>query len=151
MRGLMQDRPLLISSLIMHMLQSIISKQASAVIDNAGTLQRWTYPELHERSAQLAHALGRLGVNPGDRIATLAWNDQSSLRDHSSPSRVSGAIYHGINPRLFSEQISEIVRDAEDRWLYSSMPGLLTRRGVRHLVPYRRRLKRGLGDIVAMH
>ncbi|MGI9410564.1 MAG: long-chain fatty acid--CoA ligase [Hyphomicrobiaceae bacterium] len=116
MRGLMQDRPLLISSLIRHAAE-YHTHAGVCSIDSDGALQRWTYPELHARAAQLAHALVRLGVKPGDRIATLAWNDNRHFETYFAVSGI-GAVCHTINPRLFSEQISYIVRHAEDRWLF---------------------------------
>lgn len=38
------------------------------------TLHRGTYEAFYKRSCRLANALKRLGVKPGDRVATLCWN-----------------------------------------------------------------------------
>jgi len=48
--------------------QAIVSRSVE------GPIHRYTYRDLAARSAQLAHALRALGVEPGDRVATLAWN-----------------------------------------------------------------------------
>jgi acyl-CoA synthetase (AMP-forming)/AMP-acid ligase II len=115
MRGMMQGQPLLISSLITHA-AAYHAHGGICQLDADGRLQRWTYPVLHERTAKLAHAFGRLGVRPGERIGTLAWNDHRHFEIYFAVSGI-GAICHTINPRLFSEQISYIIRHAEDRWL----------------------------------
>ena len=73
MLGLMQDRPLLISSILEHAARN----HAGAKIVSArpdGSLVRHTWPEIAARAAQLAHALTARGVQRGERIATLAWN-----------------------------------------------------------------------------
>src|SRR5512141_1457333 len=73
MHGLMQDRPLLISSLIEH--ANTFHPRAEIVSRTVeGPVHRCTYGDIHRRSKQVANALTALGVEPGDRIATLAWN-----------------------------------------------------------------------------
>ena len=73
MLGLMMDMPLLISDLIRHAdrhhgATEIVSKTVE------GDMHRYTYRDAHKRARQLAKALIALGVKPGDRIGTLAWN-----------------------------------------------------------------------------
>ena len=116
MQGLMQDRPLLISSLIehaaaMHPDAEIVSRTVE------GPLHRCTYGDIHRRSKQVANALAALGVKPGDRIATLAWNSYRHMELYYGVSG-TGAVLHTINPRLFPEQIAYIVNHAEDRYLF---------------------------------
>jgi fatty-acyl-CoA synthase len=65
----------------------------------------------------LAQALAALGVQPGDRIATLAWNGYRHLELYFGVSG-TGAVCHTINPRLFPEQIAYIVAHAEDSYLF---------------------------------
>jgi fatty-acyl-CoA synthase len=67
---------------------------------------------------QLGNALDRLGMLPGDRIGTLAWNDYRHLELYYATS-CSGAVCHTINPRLFPEQIAYIADHAGDRWLFA--------------------------------
>jgi acyl-CoA synthetase (AMP-forming)/AMP-acid ligase II len=116
MQGLMQDRPLLISSLIehanaMHPGAQIVSRTVE------GPVHRCTYGDIHRRAKQVANALTALGVKPGDRIATLAWNGYRHLELYYGVSGM-GAVLHTINPRLFAEQIAYIVNHAEDRYLF---------------------------------
>jgi len=116
MLGLMQDRPLLISSIIEH----AVALHAGAEIVSRtveGPLHRCTYGDIHRRAKQAANALAALGVAPGDRIATLAWNGYRHLELYYGVSG-GGAVLHTINPRLFHEQIAYIVNHAEDRYLF---------------------------------
>ena len=122
MRGLIQDRQLMISSLLVHAAEYHRESRIASVMAD-GTLCRHSYPELAERTAQLAHALTRLGVKPADRIATLAWNHHRHLELYYAIAGI-GAVVHTINPRLFAEQIGYIVNHAKDRWLCVD-PGLL--------------------------
>ena len=116
MLGLMQDRPLLISSIIEH----AVAMHADAEIVSRsieGPIHRCTYGDVHRRAKQVANALAALGVRTGDRIATLAWNGYRHLELYYGVSG-SGAVLHTINPRLFPEQIAYIVNHAEDRYLF---------------------------------
>jgi acyl-CoA synthetase (AMP-forming)/AMP-acid ligase II len=116
MLGLMQDKPLLISSMIDHAEKAHGDTEiVSRLID--GTLYRTTYAQTAQRSRQLANALRRLQVEMGDRVATLAWNTHRHLEIYYAVSG-SGAVCHTINPRLFAEQIDYIVEHAEDTVLF---------------------------------
>ncbi len=119
MLGLMQDRQLLISSLIdyaavYHGEQEIVSRTVE------GPIHRYTYVDAQARSKQLANALTRLGVKLGDRIATLAWNGFRHFELYYGVSGM-GAVLHTINPRLFAEQIVYIVNHAEDDYIFTDL------------------------------
>ena len=119
MQGLMMDTPLLISSLAEHAARNFRSREiVSITADNP--LHRYTYGECFARAKQLANALDNLGLERGDRIATLAWNDYRHLETYYA---VSGAGYvcHTINPRLFPEQLIFIINHAEDRWILTDV------------------------------
>ena len=73
MHGLMSERPLLISAIIKHAARYHGDTEiVSRTVD--GTIHRYTYAEAERRSRRLARALLRLGIEPGDRVGTLAWN-----------------------------------------------------------------------------
>ena len=115
MQGLMMDAPLLVSSVLEHAARihgttEIVARTAE------GGIHRTTYAEAHQRAKQLAKALARLGVQPGDRVASLAWNTHHHFELFYGVSG-SGAVLHTINPRLFEEQLVYIVNHAEDSWI----------------------------------
>jgi fatty-acyl-CoA synthase len=112
MHGQMMTLPLIVSSLLEHAERyhgdtEIVSRTVE------GTLHRYTYAQAHRRARKAANALAKLGVRPGDRVGTLAWNGYRHFELYYAISGM-GAITHTINPRLFPEQISWIVNDAED-------------------------------------
>jgi fatty-acyl-CoA synthase len=111
----MQDRPLLISTLIEHAARyhprtEIVSRTCE------GTVHRTDYAGIRSRAAKLAKALVKMGVRPGDRVATLAWNTHRHMELYFAVSGI-GAVLHTVNPRLFPEQIDYIVNHAESRVL----------------------------------
>jgi fatty-acyl-CoA synthase len=112
MLGLMQQQPLLISSLLQHAerhhgSQEIVSRRVE------GDIHRTTYRELAMRSRRLAKALAALGVGHSDRVATLAWNGYRHMELYYAVSG-SGAVLHTLNPRLHPDQVAYIADHAED-------------------------------------
>src|SRR5229473_911051 len=116
MRGLMMDRPLLISSLIRYAARYRGSAEIVSRSPEDG-LHFYTYRDLETRSKQLGKALQQLGVRIGDRIATLAWNGYRHLELYYGVSGI-GAVCHTVNPRLFHDQLRYIVNHAEDQLLF---------------------------------
>lgn len=116
MLGLMQDQPLLISSVLEHAL-AVHPKSEIASRTVEGPMHHCTYTDIGRRAKQLANALTALDVQPGDRIATLAWNGYRHMELYFGVSGM-GAIMHTINPRLFPEQIEFIANHAEDQYLF---------------------------------
>jgi fatty-acyl-CoA synthase len=116
MLGLMSERPLLISSILRHAATYHGDVEiASRTVE--GPLHRYTYRDAERRSKQLANALLRLGIRPGDRVATLAWNTFRHFELYYAISGI-GAVCHTINPRLFEDQLVYIVNHAGDRLLF---------------------------------
>ena len=116
MQGMMMHRPLLISDILefaasAHSDQRIISRRVE------GDIHQATYAETKKRVSQLSHALVGLGVEPSDRVATLAWNGYRHFELYYGVSGM-GAICHTINPRLPAEQIEYIISHAEDTILF---------------------------------
>jgi len=79
-----------------------------------GALHRTTYAELLARSDRLAAALIRLGVKPGDPVATLCWNHDRHLEAYYAVSAI-GAVLHTLNLRLHPDELAYIATDAGDR------------------------------------
>lgn len=116
MHALMMDVPLLVSSILDHA-ERYHSDTEVVSAGPGGAITRKTYGEVAKRSAQLAHALDELGMQEGDRIATLAWNSNRHLELYFGVGG-SGKVCHTINPRLFPEQIAFILNHAEDRMIF---------------------------------
>src|SRR6516164_5123233 len=116
MQGLMSERPLLVSAIIKH---AAIYHRDTEIVSRTveGPVHRYTYGAAERRAKQLARALVGLGIRPGDRVATLAWNTFHHFELYYAISGV-GAICHTINPRLFDDQITYIINHAADRLLF---------------------------------
>jgi fatty-acyl-CoA synthase len=78
---------------------------------------RYTYADFGRRVAQLAHALRELGIAPGDRVGTLAWNNYRHLELYFAVP-CSGAVLHTLNPRLFPEHLEFVINDADDKVIF---------------------------------
>ncbi len=119
MHGLMMDTPLLISSIARHAEKFHGDREiVSVTMDNPR--HRYTIRDAVRRSRQLANALARMGLETGDRVATIAWNDYRHLEIYYGVSG-SGYVCHTINPRLFPEQLVFIINHAEDRWICTDL------------------------------
>jgi fatty-acyl-CoA synthase len=73
----------------------------------------YTYAEMSRRAKKLALALGALGVQPGDRVAVLAWNHYRQLEAFFGIP-ASGAVLHTLNLRLHPDDLAYIVGHAGD-------------------------------------
>ncbi len=116
MFGLMQDRPLMISSLIEHAATFHPETEIVSRLPE-GPIHRTHWRGVRDNAKQVANALASLGVVQGDRVGTLAWNSHRHLALYYGVSG-SGAVLHTVNPRLFPEQIDYIVNHAEDKVLF---------------------------------
>jgi len=115
MLGLMMNDQLTITSLMRHG-RNINggSEIVSIVHDNPRHV--YTQAECFDRAAKLAHALKKLGLEQGQTVGTLAWNDYRHMEAYYGIA-CSGAICHTVNPRLFPEQLVYIINHAEDQFL----------------------------------
>jgi acyl-CoA synthetase (AMP-forming)/AMP-acid ligase II len=116
MHGMMMHRPLKIADILDYAAE-IFPKTEIVSVRTEGDVHRTTYLETSKRVAQMAHALGALGVQPGDRVATLAWNGYRHFELYYAISGI-GAVCHTINPRLSGEQMAYIVNHADDQVLF---------------------------------
>jgi fatty-acyl-CoA synthase len=80
-------------------------------------MHRYTYRELGQRARQLAKALIAFGLEPGERVATLAWNGYRHMELYYAAAG-SGRVLHTLNPRLHPDQVVWIADHAEDRVLF---------------------------------
>ncbi|MDO5289150.1 MAG: 3-(methylthio)propionyl-CoA ligase [Pseudomonadota bacterium] len=133
MLGLMQNHPLLISSLIdfaarHHGDGQVVSRRVE------GDIHRYTWADVQRRAKQVANGLDALGLAANDRVGTLAWNGYRHLELYFG---VSGSqrVLHTINPRLLPEQIAWIVNHAEDQVLCFDMTFLPIVQGIHRQCP----------------
>ena len=125
LRGLMMDRPLLVSSVIDYAAEVFPDVEVVSQTVEGG-IHRYGYRTARERIGRLANALIGLGIKPGDRVATLAWNGYRHFELYyaiagtpstraSSPSRSPSS---PTTPR--TRRCSSTSRSC--RWLKSSPP-----------------------------
>ena len=79
-----------------------------------GSVGRTSYGDCAARARRLATTLTDLGVQPGDPVATLLWNQPEHLELYFALPAM-GAIIHTLNPRLHPDELSFIVGDAQDK------------------------------------
>ncbi len=116
MLGQMQDWPLLVHKIIDH--AALYHGDREVVTRSVeGPIHRTNYREIAVRARKVAEALDRLGIKPGERVATLAWNTWRHLETWYGIAGC-GAVYHTLNPRLFPEQLVYIANHAEDKVLF---------------------------------
>ena len=80
------------------------------------SLRRHTYAEYYARTRRLAAALQALGLEKGDRVATLCWNHHAHLECYFGIP-AAGGVMHTLNLRLAPDEIGWIAGDAGDRFL----------------------------------
>ena len=111
--GAMQDWPLRIMRLMDHAEREHAEREIVAARPD-GTTIRTNWRELANVARRMAQALERLGVKPGDRVATLAMNHDRHLAAWFGVVGMGGVL-HTLNPRLFDDQLAYIINHAEDR------------------------------------
>ena len=112
-RGMMMDRPLLISGIIEHAAAQfgdslIVSRETH------GPIFRYTYSDCAARVRRLANALRSVGLDAGDAVGSIAWNNHRHLESYYAVSG-GGMVMHTCNPRLHPDQLIYIINHAEDR------------------------------------
>ena len=112
----MMHQQLTIGSLIKHAARYHGATEVVSV-ETSGGLRRSNWGEIESRARKLASALGKLGVEQGERCATIAWNNTRHLEVYFGVSG-GGMVCHTINPRLFPEQLIYIINHAADRVLF---------------------------------
>ena len=116
MQGLMQQSALTVDTILDHARRwhgdrEVVSRSVE------GPIVRTTYATMHDRAKRVSNALLGLGIRPGDRVATLAWNTGRHMEAWYGIMGI-GAVCHTLNPRLHPDQIAWIVRHAEDRIIF---------------------------------
>ena len=127
--------------------REIVEADAGAVRLRAG------YAELRARSNRMSGALLSLGLKPGDRIGTLAWNTRHHFELYYS-AMGAGLVCHTLNPRLTPQHLAAMINEAEDRVLavpanllplFAQLAPLCP--GIEHLIVLDEAVPRGTGGV----
>jgi fatty-acyl-CoA synthase len=115
MRGTMMEFPLTLA-VILERAGKLFSKVEVVSRRPDKSIVRTTYGDFYRRARKLAAALTKLGVQPGDRVASMMWNHSGHLEAFFGVP-CSGAILHTLNLRLHPHEIAAIANHARDRFL----------------------------------
>ncbi len=111
MNGLSMTRPLLLPQLLER-----TERLFPAVPVYAGVQTATTWAAVAGEARRLAGALQRAGLRPGERVATLLWNQVEHL-EACFAVPWAGGVFHPLNPRLSAAELAYIIGHAEDRFL----------------------------------
>ena len=113
MHGLMMDFPLTLAA-IFRRVEQLFPRRPVVTRRTDRSIHRYTYADFADRTRRFAHALQDLGISPGDRIATLAWNQSEHLEAYFAIP-MAGGVLHTLNLRLHPDELAFIVNDANDQ------------------------------------
>ncbi len=115
LEGLMMRTPLLIRGIAER--AGALFPRREIVSITADGIERSDWAGVVERSRRLASALQKMGIRPGDRVASFGWNSLRHLELYLAVPSM-GAVLHTLNIRLFDEDLHYIVGHAEDRVVF---------------------------------
>ncbi|QUQ67729.1 long-chain-fatty-acid--CoA ligase [Kutzneria sp. CA-103260] len=124
MKSLMQDVPLTLDVVLRRCLET--GKNVEVVAVTPAGVIRTTWGGIGRRATALAGVLDVLGVAPGGRVATFAWNTHRHVELFLGVP-CAGRVVHGVNVRLTEEEILYQLRNAGDEVLFvdASLTGRL--------------------------
>jgi fatty-acyl-CoA synthase len=114
LNGLMMDDFQLSLTVLVERAERLNSTSAVVSRRSDGRVRRTSLGECAQRARRLASGLAALGVEDGERVATLLWNQTEHLELYFAVP-LMGAVIHTLNPRLSSDDLTYIAADAEDR------------------------------------
>jgi fatty-acyl-CoA synthase len=121
MRSTMQDFPLTITHLLRH--GAAVHRRSQVMTFDGQQVRAASFADVNGRIERLAAALERLGVEPGDRVATLMWNTQEHLEAYFAVPCM-GAVLHTLNLRMPESQLAHIINAASDRVIIAHQSAL---------------------------
>jgi len=115
MRGTMMDFPLVLPALLER--AGRLFKDMEIVYRKPDKTEvRSNYTVFYRRTRRLAEAITRLGLERGDRVASMMWSHMGHLEAFFGVP-CAGGILHCLNLRLHPQELAKIVNHAEDRFL----------------------------------
>ena len=136
MKSTMMSSPLLLDRMIERAGKLFPDVEIVSALPNC-SVHRYTYRQLHQRARQLSSALLQAGIQPGDRVATLMWNQYQHLEAYFGVP-ATGAVLHTLNLRLHPDELTYIANHAKDRFLIVDDTLLELFRKIRSRVPFER-------------
>jgi fatty-acyl-CoA synthase len=115
MRGLMMDFPLTVPALL-ERARGIFGTAEIVTRRPDLRLDRSTWGALYQRARRLSNALTALGLQRGDRVATLLWNQTEHMEAYFGVP-IAGGVLHTLNLRLHPDELAFIANHAGDRFL----------------------------------
>jgi len=113
MLGAMQDWTMRVTHVVDHAAREAGSREiVTHWADGSETRTNWA--GIRRDALKMAQALERLGLKPGDKVASIAMNHSRHLVSWFGVAGMGGVL-HTVNPRLFEDQLEYIVNHAEDR------------------------------------
>jgi fatty-acyl-CoA synthase len=109
----MMDFPLTLAA-IFRRAERIFPRRSIVTRRPDKSIHRHSYADFAGRTRRLAAGLQRLGVGPGDRVATLQWNNYQHLEAYFGIP-LAGGILHTLNLRLHPDELAFIINDADDQ------------------------------------
>ena len=116
LRGLMMDYPLTLDTIVEHARRMTPRKTIKTKLAD-GSWHEYSYADFYRRLKRLGNVLKKLGVEPGDRVGTFAWNTFEHLEFYYGIP-CAGAVVHTLNIRLSPEQLKYIIDHAEDKVIF---------------------------------
>lgn len=116
MQGLMMNYPLTIDRIIEHANRLFHHKLIKTKLPN-GDMHEYTYNDLYKRVKRLGNVLVKLGIEPGDRVGTFAWNNYQHVEMYFGIPG-AGAVCHTLNIRLFPDQLAYVINHAQDKVIF---------------------------------
>lgn len=115
-QGLMMQMPLLVSTILEHAERhhgdsEVVSRRTE------GDIHRMTFRDVGKRARRLASALSKMGVQEGENVATMAWNNHRHLEIYYGVSGM-GAVTHTLNPRYSPQQLIYILNHAKNKTVF---------------------------------
>jgi fatty-acyl-CoA synthase len=136
MRGTMMDFPLTLPT-ILERAGKIFPRVEIVSRRPDKSITRSCYGEFYRRARRLAAALTKLGLQPGDRVASMMWNHAGHLEAFFGVP-CAGGILHTLNLRLHPHEIAAIANHARDRFLIIDDVLLPVYTKCRETVPFER-------------
>lgn len=117
--GAMQEFALTLDKFLDHAAKWHPDAEVVSAIDDGAGMRRVGYAALRRRAQRVSQVLSDRGIQPGDTVATLAWNSQEHMETWYGIMGM-GAVCHTLNPRLTADQLSWMVDQSGARILIAS-------------------------------